>query len=101
MGAANVLDLATLTHTLTDRIYSLQGACQAFGVEFADRPGEHDGTITEENVAGCLYDVAKTSELLYAAGREYDRHPIDLPPWRAQSGSLAGAAGEDAIDTNR
>ena len=91
-GAAKVLDLATLAHTLTDRVYNLPGACEAFGVEFVDRPGEHDGTITEENVAGCLYDVAKTSELLYAAGREYDRHPIDLPPWRAQSGaSLAKA----------
>lgn len=92
MARGNVLDFATLTHTLTDRIYSLERACDAFGVEFADRPGEHDGTITEENVAGCLYDVAKTSELLFAAGREYDRHPIDLPPWRAQSGaSLAKA----------
>jgi len=92
MGAAKVLDLATLAHTLTDQIYSLPRACEAFGVEFPERPGEHDGTITPENVAGCLYDVAKTSELLFAAGREYDRHPIDLPPWRAQSGaSLAKA----------
>ena len=62
------------------------------GIEFEDRPGEHDGTITEENVAGCLYDVAKTSKLLFAVGREYDRHPIDLPPWHAQSAaSLAKA----------
>jgi hypothetical protein len=92
MARANVLDLATLTHTLTDKTYTLQGACEAFGIEFAERPGEHDGTITEENVAGCLYDVAKTGELLFAAGAEYDRHPIDLPPWRAQSGaSLAKA----------
>ncbi len=92
MGRANVLDLATLTHTLTDQTYSLPLACAAFSVEFTERPGEHDGTITEENVAGCLYDVAKTSELLFAAGHEYDRHPIDLPPWHAQSGaSLAKA----------
>ncbi len=92
MARANVLDLATLAHTLTDQTYTLQGTCEAFGVEFAERPGEHDGTITEENVAGCLYDVAKTSQLLFAAGAEYDRHPIDLPPWHAQSGaSLAKA----------
>ena len=92
MGRANVLDLATLAHTLTDQTYTLKLACEAFGIEFTERPGEHDGTITEENVAGCLYDVAKTSELLFAAGREYDRHPIDLPPWHAQSGaSLAKA----------
>ena len=85
MAAAHVLDLAVLAHALTDRTYSLQKACEAFGIEFVDRPGEHDGTINEENVAGCLYDVAKTSELLFAAGREYDRHPIDLPPWHAPS----------------
>ena len=87
MGAAKVLDLANLTHGLTDKTYTLQGACKAFGVEFADRPGEHDGTITEPNVRGCLYDVAKTSELLFAAGAEFDRHPIDLPPWQVQSGA--------------
>ena len=92
MAAANVLDLATLTHALTDQTYSLPYACEAFGIEFKDRPGEHDGTITEANVAGCLYDVAKTSELLFTVGREYDRHPIDLPPWHAQSAaSLAKA----------
>lgn len=92
MGRANVLDLATLTHTLNDQTHSLPKACKAFGIEFAERPGEHDGTITEDNVAGCLYDVAKTSELLFTAGSEYDRHPIDLPPWHAQSGaSLAKA----------
>ena len=92
MAKANVLDLATLAHTLTDKTYSLPLACEAFGVEFTERPGEHDGTITEPNVDGCLYDVAKTSELLFAAGAEYDRHPIDLPPWHAQSGaSLAKA----------
>jgi hypothetical protein len=85
MAAANVLDLATLTHALTDQTYSLERACEAFDIDFPERPGLHDGTITEENIAGCLYDVAKTSELLFTVGCEYDRHPIDLPPWRAQS----------------
>lgn len=92
MYAANVLDLARLASALTDRNYSLKSACEAFRVEFEDRPGAHDGTITEENVAGCLYDVRKTGELLYALGREYDRHPIDLPPWRAQSGASIAKA---------
>jgi hypothetical protein len=87
MGRAHVLDLATLTHALTDQTYRLQDACKALGVTFDERPGEHDGTINEENVLGCLYDVAKTSELLFAAGAEYDRHPINVPPWRAQSGA--------------
>lgn len=92
MRAANVLDLGTLGFALRDRGGRLEKMCHAFGVQFDERPGFHDGTVTEENVAGCLYDVSKTSELLYAQGREYDRHPINLPPWRAQSGaSLAKA----------
>jgi len=92
MHAANVLDLATLAFALCNENHTLSSACKVFGVEFGDRPGFHDGTITEANVAGCLHDVGKTSELLFALGREYDRHPIDLAPWRAQSGaSLAKA----------
>jgi hypothetical protein len=87
MAAAHVLDLATLAFALTDEMHSLQSACEAFGIEFVDRPGAHSGEVTEENVDGCLYDVEKTSELLFTLGREYDRHPIDLPPWRAQSGA--------------
>jgi hypothetical protein len=87
MGRANVLDLATLAHTLTDEVYTLEEACKAFGVLFEERPGDHDGTVTEANVAGCLYDVEKTGQLLFAAGAEYDRHPIDVAPWRAQSGA--------------
>ncbi len=92
MAAAHVLDLATLAFALTDETHSLQSACRAFGIEFVDRPGEHSGTITEENVDGCLYDVQKTSELLFTLGREYDRHPINLPPWRAQSGASVAKA---------
>ena len=87
MRAANVLDLATLAFALRDESDTLQGTCEAFGVPFNERPGFHDGTVTKENVEGCLHDLAKTGELLYALGREYDRHPIDLPPWRAQSGA--------------
>jgi len=92
MHAANVLDLATHASALTDRSYSLKSACEAFGIEFESRPGLHDGTITAENVAGCLYDVRKSGELLYALGREHDRHPIDLPPWKAQSGASIAKA---------
>lgn len=87
MAAANVLDLATLAFALTDETHSLQSACEAFGIEFIERPGEHSGIVTPENVDGCLYDVRKTSELLFVVGREYDPHPIDLPPWSAQSGA--------------
>jgi hypothetical protein len=92
-----VLDLATLAFALTDRNHSLSSACAAFGVPFEDRPGEHSGVISEENVAGCLYDVTKSSELLWALAKEYERHPIALSADKAQSGAAIAKAYLDAL----
>jgi hypothetical protein len=92
-----VLDLATLAFALTDRNHSLASACKAFGVPFEDRPGMHSGEIRKENVAGCLYDVAKTSELLWALAKEYERHPVSLAPNNAQSGAALAKAYLDAL----
>jgi hypothetical protein len=92
-----VPDLATLAFALTDRNHSLKSACRAFGVPFEDRPGAHSGEIQPENVAGCLYDVAESSELLWALAKEYERHPISLPPDKAQSGAALAKAYLDAL----
>ena len=92
-----VLDLATLAFALTDRSDSLGKTCRDFGVPFKDRPGEHSGVISPENVAGCLYDVQKTSELLWALAAEYERHPIALKPDKAQSGAAIAKAYLDAF----
>jgi hypothetical protein len=92
-----VLDLATLAFALTDCNHSLASACAAFGVSFEDRPGAHSGEIAGENVAGCLYDVAKSSELLWALAKEYERHPIALGPHKAQSGAAVAKAYLDAF----
>ena len=50
-------------------------ACKAWGIPFEDRPGEHSGEITFDNVAGCLYDVQKTAELLWAIDDEHKKYP--------------------------
>jgi len=78
------LDLRTLGWALRNESYSLQGACQQFGV-----PGklEHQpmGRILREEVDYCRQDVRSTVGLLNAMRLEFDRHKIDLPPERAYS----------------
>ena len=92
-----MLDLATPAFAYTDRNHSLQSGCHAFGVPFEERPGLHSGEITRGNVEGCLYDVRKTSELLWAIDAEHRRHPIDLHLSRAQSGASIAKAYLDAL----
>ena len=92
-----VLDLATLAFALTDTNHSVESACKAFGVPYEERPGKHTGIVSEVNVAGCLYDVTKTSELLWALAKEYERHPIALTPDAAQSGAAIAKSYLDAF----
>ena len=97
MKRAVVLDLATAAFAYTDRNHSLESACHAFGVPFEQRPGAHSGEITPENLAGCLYDAAKTSEVLWAIDAEHRRHPTELHLSRAQSGASIAKAYLDAL----
>ncbi len=97
MKNACVLDLAPGVFAHTDRNHSLASACRAFGVSFEDRPGAHSGEITPENVAGCLYDVDRTSALLWALDAEHRKHPIALHLSKAQSGASIAKAYLDAL----
>ena len=78
------LDLRTLGWALRNESYSLQTACEAFGV-----PGKLDhrptGRISDEEVAYCRQDVQSTLSLLNTLRVEFDRHPVDLQPERAYS----------------
>jgi hypothetical protein len=89
---AVILDLATWAFAYTDRNQSLASACQAFHVPFDERPGEHSGEVTTENVAGCLHDVRKTAELLWALDTEHRKHPIQRHPAKVQSGASIAKA---------
>lgn len=78
------LDLRTLGWALRNESYSLERACEAFGV-----PGKLDheptGQISKEELQYCRQDVRATVGLLNAMRTEFDRHPIDLYPDRAFS----------------
>lgn len=85
----NFLDLRTLTFALTDRGYSLESGCEAFGVPYEKREVEL-GVITPEAVEYCREDVEATSRLCEATVNEFLRHPIKLQAARAYSPATLG-----------
>ena len=102
-GAA-VIDLATaaFAHTDKNRCHSWPSRPRKALVEvLASRSslgrGAHSGEITLENVEGCLYDVRKTSELLWALDAEHAKHPVALHLSKAQSGATIAKAYLDAL----
>lgn len=78
------LDLRTLGWALRNESYSLQAACEDFGV-----PGkleyEPTGSVTLDEIKYCRQDVQATANLLNAMKKEFDQHPIELRPDRAYS----------------
>ena len=89
--AGRFLDLRTFGWALRNESYSLQRACEAFGV-----PGKLDyepsGRISKEELEYCRNDVRATVDLLNAMRSEFDQHPIELFPDKAFSpASLAKA----------
>jgi hypothetical protein len=90
------LDLRTLAFALTGLPYSLQGACDAFGVHGKAESGGH-GKITEQYIDYCRQDVAATFDLHQALVAEFERHPVAIPPERAYSPAAMSKAYLDAI----
>ncbi len=86
------LDLRTLAFALTDRGYSLETACEAFGVEHGKQHTEHHGEITEEYIDYNRRDVLATAELAAKLLEEYDKHPISLQATKAYSPASIGKA---------
>jgi hypothetical protein len=86
------LDLRTLAFALTDRGYTLEGACEAFGVEHGKQRVERHGVITEEYIDYNRRDVLATAELAVKLLEEYDKHPITLQATRAYSPASIGKA---------
>ena len=70
------LDLHTLAFALTDRNYSLEAACKAFGVEHPKQHVTRHGVITNKYIDYNRRDVLATSELAVKLLEEYDKHPI-------------------------
>ena len=78
---ARFLDLRTLLWALRNRSFSLETACNEFGI-----PGklEHkpSGRVDIEEIQYCRQDVRATVNLSNAAKQEYDLHPIAPGPDR-------------------
>jgi hypothetical protein len=86
------LDLRTLAFALTDRGYSLETACEAFGVEHGKQGVLRHGIVTEDYVNYNRRDVLATWELAVKLLEEYDKHPITLQATKAYSPASIGKA---------
>lgn len=84
------LDLRTLAFALTNEVYSLEGACQAFGIEYAKQSFLFQSVITKQYIHAIRRTVAASSELAVKLLAELAKHPIDLPPTQAFSPASIG-----------
>lgn len=84
------LDLRTLAFALTDRGYSLDTACEAFGVEHPKQSVKQHGIVTPEYIDYNRRDVLATAELAVKLLEEYEKHPIVLQPTKAYSPASIG-----------
>jgi rRNA maturation protein Nop10 len=86
------LDLRTLAFALTDKGYTLEKACEDFGVEHGkQRPARH-GVVTDKYIKYNRRDVLATSELATKLLEEYDKHDIELQETKAYSPASIGKA---------
>jgi len=90
------LDLRTLAFALTNEAYSLQGACDAFGIRGKSAVERH-GVITPEYIDYNRDDVRATRELCAKLRREFDSYPIKLDPCLAYSPASIAKACLDAM----
>jgi hypothetical protein len=88
----HMLDLRTLAFALTDRSYSLESACRAFGVEHGKQHVAKHGVVTKAYIDYNRRDVLATSELAVELLAEYAKHPINLQPTKAYSPASIGKA---------
>jgi hypothetical protein len=79
--AARFLDLRTLLWALRNRSFSLETACNEFGIlgKLGHKPS---GRVTLEETDYCRQDARATSDLLNAVKQEYGLHPIAPGPDR-------------------
>jgi hypothetical protein len=86
------LDLRTLAFALTDKSYTLERACEDFGVEHGKQRATRHGIVTNKYIDYNRRDVLATSELAVKLLEEYDRHDIKLQETKAYSPASIGKA---------
>lgn len=84
------LDLRTLAFALTDQSYSLESACEAFGVEHGKQQAARHGEVTEEYIDYNRCDVLATSELAAKLIEEHNKHGLSLQVTKAYSPASIG-----------
>ena len=100
-AAARFIDLRTLAFALTDRPYTLEGACDAFGDPYKKVEVEYD-RITPELIGYALEDVRHTSLLYRNTLAELANHDgIALEPHRLYSPPTVGARYLEAMGVRR
>jgi hypothetical protein len=88
----HLADLRTVAFALTDQSYSLESACEAFGVEHGKQRAAHHGEITEAYVDYNRRDVLATSELALKLLEQYEKHGLSLQVTKAYSPASIGKA---------
>jgi hypothetical protein len=88
----HLLDLKTLAFALTNEAYSLEKACEVFGVAHGKHTVEEHGKVTPAYVDYARGDVLATAELLAKLLAEFGRHPLALAPTKAFSPASVGKA---------
>ena len=86
------LDLRTLAFALTDKSYTLEKACDDFGVEHGKQNVARHGIVTPKYIQYNRRDVLATSELAVKLLEEYDKHDIKLQETKAYSPASIGKA---------
>ncbi len=84
------LDLRTIAFALTDEGYSLEEACEAFGVKHRQFGTVRHGPISKEYLDDLRHDVLAMSELAAKLISELGEHPIAVPPTYAFSPASIG-----------
>jgi hypothetical protein len=86
----HILDLRTLAFAITDRGFTLEKACEAFGVKHGKIAALQHGVVTREYIDYNRRDVLATAELAEKLLAVYDRHPIPLDATQAYSPASIG-----------
>jgi len=93
------LDLHTLIWALRNKSWKLETACKNLCLPEELWKQEHDptGRVDAEEIEYARQDVIATLATLNVLKREYDQHPIALPPDKAYSPASIGKAYLDAM----
>jgi hypothetical protein len=74
--SSNIVDLRQILFALTSTAHSLKSACEAFGIERPNQKAEKYGVVSSDLLRDCHDDVDVTTQLLFAAIKEFRKHPI-------------------------